>query len=64
MCTWCGRGPFVRMQAHLNKCVAAKQKSRDSAEPFQELRRQGLLPIVEPLWKRPRLDLMEVRCLF
>jgi hypothetical protein len=52
------------MQAHLNKCTAAKQKAKESTESFQELKRQGLLPTVEPLWKRRRLDLVGVSCVF
>ena len=52
------------MQAHLNHCAAAKQKARESTEAFRELKRKGLVPTVEPLWKRRRLDLTEARSIF
>jgi len=64
ICTWCGRGPFIRMQAHLNKCEAAKRKARETTEAFQEFGGQGWQPTIEPLWKRRRLDVTEVQYIF
>lgn len=61
ICTWCDRGPFVRMEAHLNKCAAAQKKIAEADEGFRELKRQGLPLTIEPAWKRQRFDLPEVR---
>ena len=51
ICTWCGWGPFVQMQAHINKCEAAKQKATEADKSFWELRSQGLLTAIELVWK-------------
>jgi hypothetical protein len=61
ICTWCGRGPFVRMETHLNKCAAAKRKGEEADEAFRELKRQGLPIAVDLAWKRRRFELAEVR---
>lgn len=61
ICTWCGRGPFVRMGTHLNKCSAAKRKGDEADEAFQQLKRQGLPMTVDLAWKRRRFELVEVR---
>ena len=48
------------MQAHINKCEAAKRKATEADESFRELRSQGLLTAVEPAWKWQWLELSEV----
>jgi hypothetical protein len=44
------------MQLHMNKCEATKQKESEADEIFRELKRQGLLATVEPVWKRRRFE--------
>jgi hypothetical protein len=48
------------MGAHRNKCEATKQKESEADENFRELKRQGLLTVVEPVWKRRRFEPPEV----
>ena len=60
ICTWCGRGPFVWMLTHLNKCAVAKQKGDEADSALQELKRQGMLIPAEPAWKQRQLDLVKV----
>ena len=59
-CTWCGKGPFVRMETHQNRCAATKQKAAEASEVLQDLKRRGLLTAVGPAWKRQRSDFVEV----
>ena len=59
ICTWCNRGPFVRMETHLNSCKAAQRKIVEANEGFRELKRQGLPMTIELASKRPRFDLPE-----
>ena len=41
------------MQGHLNKCKAAIQRGKETTEYFQELKREGRLPVVKPFWEQP-----------